>query len=123
MTIKLHCFGESGNAYKAALALELSGLDWEPVKVDFFGGETIFILGGNTNFDSFAELQAIAADAGGNVIFDFGGGNTLTLVGVNLADLPSSTFIFEGPLFAEPLNDPDAFAADITDVFDMDALI
>ena len=40
MTIKLYCFGESGNAYKAALALELSGLAWEPVKVDFFGGET-----------------------------------------------------------------------------------
>jgi len=40
MTIKLYCFGESGNAYKAALALELSGLGWEPVKVDFFGGET-----------------------------------------------------------------------------------
>ncbi len=39
MTLKLHCFGESGNAYKAALALELSGLEWEPVKVDFFGGE------------------------------------------------------------------------------------
>ncbi len=40
MTIQLHCFGESGNAYKAALALELSGLDWEPVFVDFFGGAT-----------------------------------------------------------------------------------
>lgn len=40
MTIKLYCFGESGNAYKAALALELSGLAWEPVKVDFFNGET-----------------------------------------------------------------------------------
>ncbi|WP_439122670.1 glutathione S-transferase family protein [Marivita sp.] len=40
MTIQLYCFGESGNAYKAALALELSGLDWKPVKVDFFGGET-----------------------------------------------------------------------------------
>ena len=40
MTLKLYCFGESGNAYKAALALELSGLDWEPVFVDFFGGET-----------------------------------------------------------------------------------
>ncbi len=40
MTIKLYCFGESGNAYKAALALQLSGLDWEPVYVDFFGGET-----------------------------------------------------------------------------------
>ncbi len=40
MTIRLHCFGESGNAYKAALALELAGLDWEPVFVDFFNGET-----------------------------------------------------------------------------------
>ena len=40
MTIKLYCFGESGNSYKAALALELSGLDWEPVFVDFFKGET-----------------------------------------------------------------------------------
>ena len=40
MTIQLYCFGESGNAYKAALALELSGLDWTPVKVDFFNGET-----------------------------------------------------------------------------------
>jgi glutathione S-transferase len=40
MTIKLYCFGESGNSYKAALALELSGLAWEPVFVDFFNGET-----------------------------------------------------------------------------------
>ncbi|MCZ4352013.1 glutathione S-transferase [Roseovarius aestuarii] len=40
MTIKLYCMGESGNAYKAALPLELSGLKWEPIYVDFFGGET-----------------------------------------------------------------------------------
>jgi len=40
MTMKLYCFGESGNAYKAALSLELSGLDWAPVFVDFFNGET-----------------------------------------------------------------------------------
>lgn len=39
MTIELHCFGESGNSYKAALPLELSGLDWSPVFVDFFGGQ------------------------------------------------------------------------------------
>ncbi|WP_122074952.1 glutathione S-transferase family protein [Pseudophaeobacter sp. EL27] len=39
MTIKLHCFGESGHSYKAALALQLSGLDWEPVFVDFFAGQ------------------------------------------------------------------------------------
>lgn len=39
MTIKLHCFGESGHSYKAALALELSGLEWKPVFVDFFAGQ------------------------------------------------------------------------------------
>lgn len=38
--MKLHCFGESGNAYKAALTLELSAADWEPVSVDFFKGAT-----------------------------------------------------------------------------------
>ena len=40
MTIKLYCFGESGHSYKAALALQVHGLDWEPVYVDFFNGET-----------------------------------------------------------------------------------
>lgn len=40
MPIKLYCFGESGNSYKAALALELAGMEWEPVFVDFFNGET-----------------------------------------------------------------------------------
>ena len=36
----LHCFGESGNSYKAALPMELSHVDWEPIFVDFFHGET-----------------------------------------------------------------------------------
>ncbi|MDJ0827238.1 MAG: glutathione S-transferase family protein [Rhodobacter sp.] len=39
MTLRLYCFGESGNSYKAALTLQLAGLDWEPVFVDFFNGE------------------------------------------------------------------------------------
>lgn len=37
--MKLYCFGESGNCYKAALTLELSGLPWQAVPIDFFGGE------------------------------------------------------------------------------------
>lgn len=40
MTMKLYCFGESGHSYKAALTLSVSGVDWEPIKVDFFNGET-----------------------------------------------------------------------------------
>ncbi len=37
---RLHCFAQSGNAYKVALMLALTRADWEPVLVDFFGGET-----------------------------------------------------------------------------------
>lgn len=36
MTATLHCFAQSGNAYKAALMLELCGQPWEPIFVDFF---------------------------------------------------------------------------------------
>lgn len=40
MTMQLYCFGESGHSYKVALALALTGCDWEPRFVDFFNGET-----------------------------------------------------------------------------------
>jgi glutathione S-transferase len=36
---RLYCFAQSGNAYKAALMLNLCGADWEPRFVDFFNGE------------------------------------------------------------------------------------
>src|ERR1700743_1217613 len=34
---QLHCFAQSGNAYRAALMLNLIGADWEPIFLDFFG--------------------------------------------------------------------------------------
>ena len=37
---RLHCFAQSGNSYKVALMLNLAGLPWEPVFVDYFKGET-----------------------------------------------------------------------------------
>jgi glutathione S-transferase len=38
---QLYCFAQSGNAYRAALMLNLIDADWQPVYVDFFkGGET-----------------------------------------------------------------------------------
>ena len=37
---QLHCFAQSGNAYKVALMLELAGADWQPLWVDFFNGGT-----------------------------------------------------------------------------------
>lgn len=51
MAIQLYCFGESGNAYKAALALEMAGIDWEPVFVDFFRG--------GARSDTFRDLNAM----------------------------------------------------------------
>lgn len=35
---QLYCFAQSGNAYRAALMLNLIGADWEPIWVDFFAG-------------------------------------------------------------------------------------
>ncbi|WP_407713117.1 glutathione S-transferase family protein [Comamonas testosteroni] len=37
---RLHCFKESGNSYKVALALSIAGLPCDKVVVDYFGGET-----------------------------------------------------------------------------------
>ena len=37
---QLHCFAQSGNAYRVALMLNLIGADWEPIFVDFFNGAT-----------------------------------------------------------------------------------
>jgi glutathione S-transferase len=34
---QLYCFAQSGNAYRAALMLNLIGADWEPKWIDFFG--------------------------------------------------------------------------------------
>lgn len=39
-TYKLHCFKESGNSYKVALALSIAGVHWQKVVVDDFDGQT-----------------------------------------------------------------------------------
>jgi glutathione S-transferase len=39
-TYQLYCFGQSGNSYKAALMLELCGIPWTQILVDYFNGET-----------------------------------------------------------------------------------
>ena len=40
MMLKLHCFSQSGNAYKDVFALNAMGLAWQPVFVDFMHGAT-----------------------------------------------------------------------------------
>lgn len=38
--MQLYCFAQSGNAYRAALMLQLCDVPWEPLFVDYFNGET-----------------------------------------------------------------------------------
>ncbi|MDA8707847.1 pre-peptidase C-terminal domain-containing protein [Hellea sp.] len=67
--------------------------------------EVILIHGGDPNYDSFAEVMAAATDVGSNVIFDFGGGNTLTVVGRAIADFSASNFDFSSAhMAAQPPN-------------------
>jgi len=91
--------------------------------LDFRGGslgnEVIVLTDNNPNFDSFAEIQAAAIQAGNNVLIDFGGGNTLTLVNYNLIHLNASAFQFG--VSQKPL-DIDLLVQSENDSFDFSAL-
>ncbi len=41
----------------------------------------------------FASLMAMASDATGDTVIDFGGGDTVTLIGVEIDDLSAGDFI------------------------------
>lgn len=75
----LYCFAQSGNAYRAALMLNLCGADWEPRFVDFFNGET-----------RTPEYRGEVNEMGEAPVLEFGG-RKLTQSGVIL-DYLSQTF-------------------------------
>jgi len=85
---KLYCFGESGNAYKAALALTMADMDWQPVYVDFFNGET--------RTPAFREINKM-----GEVPVLVDGDTTLTQSGVILDYISSKTGKLGGRSAAE----------------------
>ena len=86
--MKLYCFGESGNAYKVALALTFAGVEWEPVYVDFFNGEA--------RTPAFREINEM-----GEVPVLVDGDNTLTQSGVILDYISSKTGKLGGKSAAE----------------------
>ncbi len=88
MTAQLYCFGESGNAYKVALALTLADMEWEPVYVDFFNGAT-----------RTPEFRAINEMGEVPVLID--GETTLTQSGVILDYVSSKTGKLGGRSAAE----------------------
>jgi glutathione S-transferase len=56
---QLYCFAQSGNAYRAALMLNLIGADWEPVWVDFFKTFEQRTPGYRTNVNEMGEVPVL----------------------------------------------------------------
>ena len=111
-----YLFGREGNdTLIGGAGVDSFGYDEVTGEADVISGftlnETIFLLGGDVT--DFASLMALGTDAGANTIFDFGFGNTLTIVGHNLADLDADNFDFGGvPPEGEFIESEDAFASE-----------
>ncbi len=56
---QLHCFAQSGNAYRAALMLNLIGADWEPVFADFLAGRIQFTPQYRTTINEMGEVPVL----------------------------------------------------------------
>lgn len=83
MTVTLYGFGESGNAYKVALMLQVSGTPWQLRFVDFFRGEA-------------RSPEFLALNEMGEVPVLCDGEETLAQSGVILAHLAEKTGCFDG---------------------------
>ncbi len=57
-------------------------------------GDVIALQGFGTAFDSFIEVMNAASEIGGNVVIDFGTGDTLTLLNRTIASLDADDFTF-----------------------------
>lgn len=56
--------------------------------------DVIRLAGLGAAFDSFAEVIGAAAQVGGDVVFNFGGGNTITVVSATVAGFAADDFTF-----------------------------
>lgn len=56
--------------------------------------DVIRLLGLGEAFDSFEEVIAIASEVGGDVLFDFGGANTITVVSATIVGFDPNDFAF-----------------------------
>jgi glutathione S-transferase len=57
---QLYCFAQSGNAYRAALMLNLIGADWEPVFIEFFGNNIPRSAAYRADINEMGEVPVLA---------------------------------------------------------------
>ena len=58
------------------------------------GGDVTQLAGLGVSLDSFVEVQAAMTQSGSDVVLDLGSANTITFIGVEIADFHSSNFTF-----------------------------
>ena len=89
-------FGEAGND---AFGYD-TVIDGYDTLADFVTGagsdDVIHILGGDTAFDTFAEVMATAYQAGTSVVFNFGGINRIRVLNSQISDFHADDFDFSG---------------------------
>jgi Ca2+-binding RTX toxin-like protein len=56
--------------------------------------DVIRLVGLGASFDTFAEVIGAASQVGGDVVFNFGGGNTITVVSATIAGFAANDFTF-----------------------------
>lgn len=57
-------------------------------------GDVIRLVGLGASFNEFSEVIAAATEVGADVVFNFGGGNTITVLGATVAGFDSNDFSF-----------------------------
>jgi hypothetical protein len=75
---------------------EFESGDGADVITDFSSnsGDVLVFTGFGAAFDDISDVAANSSQVGADVVIDLGGGNSLTLLGVNLIDLEANDFIF-----------------------------
>jgi Ca2+-binding RTX toxin-like protein len=58
------------------------------------GDDLVRLFGFGNPFNTFSEVIGASSQVGSDVVIDFGGGDTITLLGVAVADLHASDFLF-----------------------------
>lgn len=74
-----------------------SGAFGQDTIADFSAGAgvgDVISLSLGSAFDSFAEMMAVASNVNGNTVFNLGGGNVITVLGVSVASFAANDFLF-----------------------------
>ena len=103
-------FGEAGNDTFFYGTVTGEGFD---TIADFVTGagsdDVISLYQGNADFDTFAEVMAVATQVGTSVVFSFGGSNKVRVLNTMIADFHADDFVLSAPGNGEDVAEAPSF--------------